>query len=339
MATRESSRWPSKLSGDPLTRRVLLSQVFSAVLPAQKAELSAFDLSLLGDPAVPNELFFVREHFPQPKDLSSVWRLSLPGRDISLDELAAAPSIDLPVTLECAENPVGGGLVSHAVWTGVPVNSLLSPSQAGSFVRLTGADGFARTIPAEKALHKDTLLAYQMNGEKLPQKHGFPIRAIIPGWYGMDSVKWLRSIEFVPSEDSRQDYIRLKKSLLVGSTAAGTVTEIQVKSAFTRPQDAAILMSRRFTLRGVAWAGENRIQQVEVSTDGGKSWRLARIDVAPPFSWTLWSLDWQIPRAGEHELAVRAKDHKGRQQPFLRPSDRLDNYEWAAVQRIKVTAV
>ena len=204
--------------------------------------------------------------------------------------------------------------------------------------RLSGADGFSRTIPIEKALHRDTLLAYRMNGEKLPGNHGFPVRAIIPGWYGMDSVKWLRSVELLASEDPPPDYVRQVKSILGGTRPAEPVKEILVKSAFTRPRDGAILTSRRFILRGVAWAGENRIQQVDVSTDGGKNWQPAHVAAAQPYAWTPWRLEWRLPRAGDHELIVRAKDDKGRQQPSERPFSRVDGYEQNVCQTIKVTA-
>ncbi len=344
MATRGYFKWRLSSYGEGLTRRVLLASAFARVLPARKAEVSAFDLSLLDDAAVPNELFFVREHFPQPADLSSAaWKLSVAGKQLSFDEVVARPKRNILFTLECAENPVGGGLVSHAEWTGVPLASLLPSNLPATpearFVTLSAADGFSRTIPIEKALHPDTLIVYAMNGEKLPLSHGFPLRAIVPGWYGMDSVKWLRGIDAVSGAAPADGYIRKVKSLLSGVRDAGRVTGIQVKSVFTRPQDGAILSSRRFVARGVAWAGENLVSKVEMSLDGGKSWMPAKIDDSPlPYSWARWSFDWKIPRSGEYTLTVRATDVKGRVQPGEREPDRADGYESNSWQTIKVMA-
>ena len=162
----------------------------------------------------------------------------------------------------------------------------------------------------------DPLLALTMNGEKLPVNHGFPLRAIIPGWYGMDSVKWLRSIDVLAGEPPSQDYVREVRSLLAGRQRADAVTAMNVKSAFSRPVDGAILFGRRFTLRGAAWAGENRVRRVEVSVDGGGSWQPARLDSEPkPYAWVCWSHEWKIARPGSYELAVTATDDQGRHSP------------------------
>ena len=113
---------------------------------------------------------------------------------------------------------------------------------------------------------------------------------------------------------------------------------MDVKSAFSRPMDGAILVGRRFMARGAAWAGENRVRQVELSYDSGKTWRSARLLSDPqPYAWVHWSYDWRIRQAGSYELAVRAADDKGRQQPADRPSERIDDYEWNAYQTVKVT--
>jgi DMSO/TMAO reductase YedYZ molybdopterin-dependent catalytic subunit len=192
-------------------------------------------------------------------------------------------------------------------------------------------------IPIAKAIHPDTLIAIGMNGEKLPVNHGFPLRALVPGWYGMDSVKWLREITVQTDEQVNDSYIRVMRSLLTGSRPAGAVTAMNVKSAFTRPVDGATLMRRRFTIRGVAWAGENRVQRVELSTNAGKVWNSARLaGESVPYSWILWEFDWKIAAAGTHELCVRAYDDQGREQPAERPTDRLDNYELNAYQTVRV---
>jgi DMSO/TMAO reductase YedYZ molybdopterin-dependent catalytic subunit len=351
MVTRVFYRWLSKSPGDggersPLSRRVLLASAFAGLLEAQKAEVSGFDLSLLDEPLTPAELFFVREHFPAPAASTVGSKLSVGGAvaapfEISYDDLAERPRKKLPVTLECAENPVGGGLVSHAEWSGVSLASLIEQARAATdarFVRLSGADGFTRTIPLSKAMHPDTLAVNQMNGEKLPANHGFPLRAVIPGWYGMDSVKWLRRIDVLTAPEGGQGYERQVRSLLAGVRTTGPVTAMQVKSVFSRPVDGAILASRRFILRGAAWAGENKIQQVEVSTDGGKKWTVARLDFeALPYAWVYWSYDWKIPSAGPYDLSVRATDERGRKQPLDREPDRADSFEFNVPQTIRIT--
>ncbi len=347
MENRGSCKWLSKLPGDGLGRRVFLAGALGRVLPAQKPETSGFDLSLLDEDTVPNELFFVREHFAIPAGLSDAgWKITVAGSvaralEFSYEELLS-PELRkaLPVTLECAENPVDGGLVSHAEWMGCPLHTLLEKAgmnTGGKFVRLSGADGFSRVLPLPKALHPDTLLAYNMNGEKLPVSHGFPVRALVPGWYGMDSVKWLRRIEVMERPDPARGYVRLERSLLAGIREGDPVREGKVKSVFSRPLDGAILSRRRFTIRGAAWAGEARVKQVELSVDGGTSWRPARLSSSPrPYAWVQWSFDWQIPKPGSYEWAVRATDEMGRVQPAVRASTRADDYEWNSYQRVQV---
>jgi DMSO/TMAO reductase YedYZ molybdopterin-dependent catalytic subunit len=348
--THVSYKWPSKLPGDGgqpgLTRRLFLASAVAPVLSAQKPEISGFDISLLDQPATPNDLFFVHDHFPAPDVTSAGWMLTIGGAvaaplEIPLDDLAARPRKTLGVTLECAENPAGGGLVSHAEWTGVSLASILQaarPTADAGAIRLDGADGFSRVVPLAKAMGADPLLALTMNGEKLPVNHGFPLRAIIPGWYGMDSVKWLRSIHVLAGEPPSQDYVREVRSLLAGRQRTDAVTAMNVKSTFSRPVDGATLFGRRFTLRGAAWAGENRVRRVEVSIDGGRSWQPARLESeSKPYAWVCWSYEWTIAQPGSYELAVTATDDQGRQQPAERPSNRADDYEWNQRQLIQVT--
>lgn len=354
MGIRESYRWLSKSPGDGgqrnlLTRRTFLSSAFAAIASGEGAEISNFDLSLIDDLVVPNDLFFVREHFAAPRTLGGAWKLSITGavtqpKTYSLEEITSLQRKSLPITLECAENPVGGGLVSHAEWTGVPLASLIEqarPESKALFVRLSGADGFSRSIPIAKALHPDTLLAFSMNGETLPPKHGYPLRAVVPGSYGMDSIKWLNEVRIL-SDESRDDdrYARLTRSLLTGARPTGRISTMLVKSAFSRPVDGAILRSRKFIIRGIAWSGQSRIHLVEVSIDAGKTWLKASLnEQLSEYSWVLWSSEWKIPTAGDYELVVRATDEQGSVQPSERATDRVDGYELNTWQRIRVHVV
>jgi len=168
--THASYRWLSKLPGDGgqpgLTRRLFLASAVAPVLSAQKPELSSFDLSLLDQPATPNDLFFVRDHFPTLDVTSAGWTLTVGGAvatplEIPFDDLASRPRKALGVTLECAENPVGGGLVSHAEWSGVSLASILQaarPAAEAGSIRLDGADGFSRVVPLAKAMGSDVFV-------------------------------------------------------------------------------------------------------------------------------------------------------------------------------------
>lgn len=329
----------------------------------RKAEISSFDFSLLDDWLNPNDLFFIREHFPAPAPALSQWRLSIGGAvanpfDVNYDEVLQQPRKSLAVTLECAENPVGGGLVGNAEWTGVSLALLLEkarPLPAAGFVRLSGADRdptggacYARTIPLSKELHADTLLAHRMNGEKLPDAHGFPLRAVVPGWYGMNSVKWLQKIELLTErgKDLVPEHSYLRRTRLPGSGQVVTepVTAMNVKAVFSRPLDGAILVGRRFVVRGAAWAGENRVERVEVSTNGGSTWHDALVNTPgqpgpQAYSWVLWEFDWRIPASGRYELVVRATDEQRRTQPAIRPAGKLDEYEETTYQKVQCTVL
>jgi hypothetical protein len=152
-------------------------------------------------------------------------------------------------------------------------------------------------------------------------------------------VKWLRRMELVETEEQSHAYLRRVKSFF-GTRDGERVAAMQVKSLFTRPQDGAILMKRRFILRGMAWAGENQVAKVEVSLDEATTWQTATLEGAPMlYSWRPWSYEWKIPHAGEYTLTVRARDDKGREQPRDRPSDRADEYERNEWLSVKVAVV
>ena len=343
-------RVPGPASNLPQTR---VSEPLASATPSSRCTscTTMKDLppkrAMLEDTGVtPAELFFVREHFAAPSVDTLTWKLAVTGAvatplSIPHAEFVKLSRKTLPVTIECAENAVGGGLVSHAEWEGVPLAAILTQAQPRSdakFVSLLGADGFARTLPLEKVSHADTLLAFRMNGESLPPQHGAPVRAIVPGWYGVASIKWLERIELLTAAPEPKDYVRRTRSLLAGVTVGEPVTRVLIKSVFSRPLDGAILYGRRFTLRGAAWAGENMVRGVEVSSDGGRSWAAAKLSPPVRYSWTHWTFEWKIPSRGKFDLAVRATDDAGVTQPAERDSGRADDYEQNHWQRIAVTA-
>jgi DMSO/TMAO reductase YedYZ molybdopterin-dependent catalytic subunit len=308
----------------------------------------------------PTKSFYVRTHFPIPAIDRDAWWLHVEGAvenpfAINYEQLITLESVTAPVTLECAGNnrsfldpKVKGvqwhlGAVSTAEWTGVRLSTLLD--RAGlkpnaCEVILEGADcgmveepksplgelTFARSIPLEKA-RRDVLLAYKMNGEELPPEHGFPVRAIVPGWYAMASVKWLQRIivtdrpftGFYQTLDyaywERRDQIAELKPL----------TEIQVKAEIARPAEGEIVPANsNVCVRGGGWACDAEIAKVRLSTDGGATWSdTTLVGESKPNAWRFWEFDWQTPsQPGKRVLIACATDSLGRTQPSHRDPDR-----------------
>jgi DMSO/TMAO reductase YedYZ molybdopterin-dependent catalytic subunit len=292
-----------------------------------------------------NTDFFVRNHFAVPKISDEAWRLEIGGLvskplKLAYSDLLLMPSVRRSSTLECAGNATGGAGVGTAVWSGLPLGQLLQ--QAGlkpgaTTVVFYGADSgegenvppgthFARGIPIEKAVEPATLLAFEMNGEPLPAEHGFPLRALVPGWYGMDSVKWLTRIEVL--EQPFKGYFQDEKYVALGAhSASRPLTLIQVNSKFLRPSEGEEIRGKTYRVDGVAWAGERKVARVEVRMGGG-AWQAASLEASPSaLIWTPWSYAWQVPSAGRYTLEVRTTDEDGRSQPDARDPDRKDPYE------------
>ena len=297
----------------------------------------------------PTRLFFVRNHFAVPALDVATWRLSVEGcvrqrRVWTWDELMDLPERTVFATVECAGNgrsflaerqagvQWGAGAVGHAEWTGVPLKLVLERSGLepdAVEVLFEGADvgtepdhpapmPFARSLPLSKALHPDTLLANRMNGEVLDPNHGYPLRLFAPGWYGVASVKWLRRIEVV--NKPFRGYFQSVKYTVQRRTERGLETEVvgpmMPKSEIIRPRDGDVLGLDGNRFFGAAWAGEDSVSRVDVSTDGGATWFGATL-MGPqaPFSWTLWEYLWEADSPGEHTVLVRATSSGGRVQP------------------------
>lgn len=316
--------------------------------------------AMLADPVVkelltPNIDFFVRNHFATPTINADKWNLEITGlvsspAKFSYSDLLLMSSLRRPATIECAGNRSGGAGVGTAAWSGVPLAELLK--QAGvrsgaSTVVLHGADSgggetlppgthYARGIPLERAVDPSTLLAYEMNGEPLPADHGFPLRAVVPGWYGMDSVKWLTRIEVLGQPFD--GYFQKEEYVALTSGGGRTpVTRMQVSSKFLRPSEGEEIRDKTYHVEGVAWAGERKVAKVEVRVDPGGAWQSA--DLATPSAvmvWTHFSYDWKIVHPGEYTLQVRATDDEGRTQPDVRDPDRKDAYELNTPARVRV---
>jgi DMSO/TMAO reductase YedYZ molybdopterin-dependent catalytic subunit len=308
----------------------------------------------------PAKSFYVRSHFPIPAIDRNAWWLHVEGEvekpfAINYEELMTLRSIATPATLECAGNSrnflepkVKGvqwrlGAVSTAEWTGAPLSVLLDRATLKSNaceVVLEGADGgrledpksppgelkFARSVPLDKA-RGDVLLAYKMNGQDLPPEHGFPVRAIVPGWYAMASVKWLQRIIVIdrPFNGYYQtlDYAYWQRR---GDGAELTpLSEMQVKAEIARPaEDETVPANASVRVHGAAWTCDAEITKVELSTDDGETWNNAKLlGDSNLNAWRLWEFNWQTPsQPGKQTLIARATDSLNRTQPVLHDPDR-----------------
>ena len=260
----------------------------------------------------PRDFYVVSKDLFGPPAVNGVsWRLAVRGlrtERISLSDLAAMPQVEQYQTLECISNPVGGTLISNGRWRGVPLASLLHragvPASARQVV-FECADGYSESLELAQGLHPDTLLALALDGSPLPAEHGFPARILAPGLYGMKNPKWVTGVRFSAREF--QGYWERQ-----GWNPAALP---RLFSRFDFPAASGRLgAGRRYLLSGVAYAGARGVSRVEVTVDGGSSWRPARLEPAlSPYSWTVWSLPW-APAAGLYQLAVRATDGHGRRQ-------------------------
>src|SRR6516162_6300123 len=298
----------------------------------------------------PTRLFFVRNHFDVPALDPATWRLRVEGhvdRPLALtwEELAAMPERTVFATVECAGNgrsflqpkahgvQWAAGAIGHAEWTGVPLRTVLE--KAGVRARavevlVEGMDrgreanhpdemAFARSLPLAKALHPDTLLDFRMNGELLELNHGFPLRLFVPGWYGVASVKWVKRIAVLDRPfrgyfQTMKYTVQRRKGIDLETVS---VREMAVKSEILRPAASEVLGIGTNRLFGVAWAGEEAVANVDVSTDGGRSWSPAELIGPPaPYSWTMWEYLWELAQPGNYSLMARATSASVKVQPM-----------------------
>jgi DMSO/TMAO reductase YedYZ molybdopterin-dependent catalytic subunit len=295
-----------------------------------------------------NHVFFDRNQgeIPEKEIELADWQLSIDGEvesaiAIGFDTLLSMPKAIAANTLECSGNsrslleerasgnPWTIGGVGNAVWGGVWLKDLLAkagPTPQANHVAFEGYDKplgraqikFIRSIPIEKAM-SSTLLAYEMNGEPLPLKHGFPLRALALGWTGANCVKWLSKITLLtePYEGFYMDQVYRIHQAGEDPKTGPTVTDINVKSIITQPERGATLPAGTITILGAAYAGETAIDTVEVSTDNGDSWQPAEfIGPDEPFAWRQWQLVWTVSASGQYTILARATDKNGDKQPM-----------------------
>jgi sulfane dehydrogenase subunit SoxC len=326
-------------------------------------------LEALRWPVTPVGLHYLLTHYDVPLVEPSTWRLTVRGErdlELSLDDVRARPVAEHTVTMECAGNgrakldprPVSQPWLNEAVgtarWRGTPLRPLLDdagiPDETVE-VLFTGLDrgveggeeqAFQRALPIGEALRDEVLLAYEMNGEPLPPQHGFPLRLVVPGWYGMTNVKWIERIELVDEPfagyQNRQGY-RIRQT---EEDEGVPLDRMQPRSLMVPPGIPEFLSRDRTVdagevlLEGRAWSGLVPVASVEVSTDGGSTWSPAELDPAGErWAWRGWTFRWQA-EPGEHVVASRARDEAGNEQPLELPWN-LGGYANNAVQTVRVT--
>ena len=325
-------------------------------------------LEALRHEITPLGLHYLLTHYDIPVVDPATWRLTVSGSvdhelQLTLDDLRAGDSLTAPITMECAGNgraqlephvvsqPWLTEAVGTAEWTGVPLAPLLAeagPQPEAVEIVFTGLDRgieggveqfYERSLTLADA--EDALLAYACNGEPLPPQHGFPLRLLVPGWYGMTTVKWLQRITLVAEPFEGYQMVTGYRMRRDEDDPGTPVTRIEPRSLMVPPGIPDFMTRRRFLpagrvrLEGRAWSGWGPIERVELSVDGGE-WQGAELgSPAGPAAWAPWSIDWYAEE-GDHELRVRATDSTGRTQPDTPPWN-VGGYANNAVQRVVVT--
>ena len=333
---------------------------------------SGMPLELLREDVTPLGMHYLLIHYDIPAVDPASWRLRVHGRvrqaiELTLDDLRARPSVTAPVTMECAGNgrakldptiasqPWLLEAVGTGLWTGTSLATLLDeaePLDDAMEVVFTGADhgveggqqqSYARSLTLDEARRPEVLVAWGLNGVDLPPQHGYPARLLVPGWYGMTSVKWLVDVEVVDRPfDGYQQSVAYR--MRASRDAAGApVSRMAVRSLVVPPGVPDFFTRRRFVgpapvgLVGRAWSGTADVVGVEISDDGGGSWQDAEVEPRPsPWAWQRWTCSWTPSRSGELELWCRATDATGATQP-LEPIPNLGGYANNAVQRVPIT--
>jgi sulfite oxidase len=316
--------------------------------------------------------FFVRNHMHEPSILDGeTWQLTISGElekplSLNLAGLGKFKIYTVTNTLECAGNGRGfyqphvpgvqwqRGAVGTARFSGPRLRDLLERGgvkPSGKHVMFHGLDEvpgkvppFIRSVPIEKAMDSDTLVATHMNGSPLAKHHGFPARALLPGWIGAASCKWLSEIKVLDKEFDgnfmKPGYRIPNHPLQPGEPLnvddSRIITSLKVKSVIARPTDGSILHSRVVDIQGAAWAGEAEIVKVDVSSDGGATWQSARLhQEQAKYAWRLWTYRLRLPRAGSYTILSRATDSLDRVQP-RQAEWNPGGYLYNAIDEVKV---
>ena len=331
-------------------------------------------VNLLDSWITPVNLFFVRNHMSEPLTFNAdTYRLKVTGSvaqplELKLSELAQMEAATVTNTLECSGNGrafyephVPGvqwqrGAVGNARWSGPRLKDVLERAgvmKSATFVTFIGLDQpplqvpqFIRGIPIEKAMDPDTLLAMHMNGALLTKHHGYPVRALTPGWLGAASCKWLSEIRVMEKEFEgnfmKPGYRMPVNPVTPGGDIVGEtqpITRLNVKSIFTHPNDGReVKVGQSVLLSGLAWAGDADVTKVEISDDDGQTWKPATLGHEhTKYAWRAWQYSWKPSSAGAHTVKLRASDDSGRVQPD-QPGWNPSGYLWNGIERLKIYA-
>jgi len=330
------------LARDRAALTVIQPEPFNAEAPPE---------ALAGD-VTPNRLHFVRSNFTLPfhdGELEIGGAVDMP-MTLTLDDLRSMPSAERVVTMECAGNgrlgqtplpagePWGGYAVSTASWKGAFLHEVLKQARPVTYpidVTFQGADHgpyhqfkdltFIRSLPFAHAADPsaEILIAYEMNGEPLPPDHGAPFRLIVPHWYGVASVKWLKRIELLP-EQYAGEFQNGHYMYQWADRPHDPVTTMRVRARITDPAPGATIRAGTYTVRGKAWSGTGPVTHVHISLTGEGDWHPAHLEPRKgPYQWQDWSFDWEAAEPGRHTLRARATDAHGNVQPHVPPWNRL----------------
>ena len=266
-------------------------------------------------PITPNDLFYcVTKNVVDPHVNADLWHLEVLGlvqnrAEWRFQDLKGFPPVEQETTLMCISNGLDAGLISNAIWKGIPLRDLLdqaAPLSNAARVRLYGVDNYTDTIPLEKAMDPTTLLAYEMNGVSLPHRHGYPLRAIVPGYFGEKHVKWLTRIELTTA-DAKGFY-----ETQGWGPAFMTPTRSRIDVPDHESWFSLNKLNGAIEVKGMAYGGDRGISRVELSFDDGKSWLDAEIYyTGGDLAWSLWKTAWMPDAAGDYILVVRATDGEG----------------------------
>jgi DMSO/TMAO reductase YedYZ molybdopterin-dependent catalytic subunit len=327
-------------------------------------------LEALRYPITPTGLHYLLIHYDIPAVNAEEWRLKIAGRvaaplELTLEEIKKRPRRTVPVTMECAGN--GRALfaprrisqpwlleaIGTAEWTGTPLRSILQEAGLSADaveIVFTGLDRgvegdqiqyYQRSLTVDEATRDEVLVAYEMNGEPLPPQHGYPLRLLMPGWYGMASVKWLDRIEAVTEPFQGYQMVRAYR-YAQSADGPGEAVNLMRERALMIPPGIPDFMTRDrlveagpVTLAGKAWAGRVSVSRVEVSVDAGQSWFEAQLgESGSPYAWRTWTCVWNAT-PGAYTLYVRASDANGNVQPVVQQWN-FGGYGNNGVQRLNV---
>ncbi len=320
-----------------------------------------------------HHLFYRRNHFSYPTISFSSYLIPINGlvstpKLFSIQDILQFPSKTFKAVLECSGDKrslfkpkVFGeqwekGAISQGYWKGISLRLLLELCgikegakelvvegyDHGKRTDLHNVYTYARSLPIEKALHPDTIIAYEYNNQPIPFKHGYPFRLIVPQWYAMASVKWIKQITVIdypftgPFQSIDYVYYPYKES----DKDTQPVTRMNVNSTIQKPLDMDILTTGKHVIKGIAWTGNGHITKVEISTDNGNTWASVEVNNTEQagYEWVSWSYTWTVFKKGEYTIMSKATDSYGRVQPIM-PLWNRKGYGYNAIDNIKVKVV